>query len=126
MDPSAVVCVIDDDEFVRLTVCAALNYAGFFTVEATNGKEGLEAIRRTGARIAIVDVIMPVMGGLQTIAEAKRQFPNTKILAITAGGKRARGDLLTAARELGADECLAKPFRNEDLMAKISSLLAAV
>jgi CheY-like chemotaxis protein len=87
MRPPPVVCVIDDDEYVRLTLCAALTYAGFQTVQARDGACGLDAIARANAAVAVIDLIMPGKEGLETIIEAKARFPDLKILAVTGGGR---------------------------------------
>src|SRR6185436_12102121 len=55
MGKSATVCVIDDDQMVRRTMCNALDAAGFVTVEAEDGIEGLATIERSKARIAVID-----------------------------------------------------------------------
>jgi DNA-binding response OmpR family regulator len=123
MDARPIICVIDDNEFVRLTICAALNYAGFATVQAAGGDLGLKEIARTGARVAIVDMIMPNKEGLETIADTKRRFPQIRILAVSGGWPSGGPDtLLKLAREFGADDVLAKPFRNADLVEKVTHL----
>ena len=117
------ICVIDDDPFTRLTISAALNYAGFKTTQASNGEAGLNLIERVGASIAIVDIVMPIKDGFDTIVEAKARFPALKILAISGGGMTgARGELLAMARAIGADGCLAKPIRSADLLSAVGAI----
>ena len=122
MQTGPVVCVVDDDEYVRITLCAALSYAGFATVPAKDGAAALDAIARSNAAIAIVDLIMPGKEGVETIMEAKARFPNLKIVAITGGGSIGANDLLSLAREVGADEVMAKPIRNADLVTAVVRL----
>jgi CheY-like chemotaxis protein len=126
IEPSAApatICVIDDDAFVRMTMCAALRFAGFSTTQAGDGRTGLDTIRRTGAEIAVIDLIMPGMDGFDAIAEAKKRFPKVKILAVSGGGlMTAPGELLTIARDLGADSYLPKPFKNPELIDEIARL----
>ena len=74
--------------------------------------------------IAIVDIFMPVKEGIETIVEMRRNFPTTKIIAISAGSKMMPGSqALDFARNLGADEILPKPFSLDNLRTAISSLL---
>lgn len=122
MGKSATVCVIDDDLLVRKTMCNALEAAGFLTVEAEDGVQGLEAIERTRARIAVVDIIMPTREGLDIIVEATRRFPDLKVLAVSGGGRVGPTDYLELALQLGAHDTLAKPFRNADLVEKVKRL----
>jgi DNA-binding response OmpR family regulator len=124
MSPPITVCVIDDDEFVRITICAALHFAGLGTAQAPEGAAGLVQIARTKAGIAIVDIFMPGKEGLETIGDIKANFPHVKVLAISGGGVIARAEVLSLASDLGADAYLAKPFRNEELVAKVKELIA--
>jgi len=118
------ICVIDDDANVRQTICTILETAGCATAEASDGEQGLEAIARTGATIAVVDIIMPNREGLETIAEAKTRFPSLKILAVS-GSERAIGSqgYLALAKAIGADDVLRKPLRAEELLARVKRLV---
>jgi DNA-binding NtrC family response regulator len=122
MGKAATVCVIDDDQLVRRTICNALEAAGFLTVEAEDGIQGLKAIERTQARIAVIDIIMPTREGLDVIVDATRRFPELKVLAVTGGGQVGPTDYLELALQLGAHDALAKPFRNAELVKRVSRL----
>ena len=122
MGKSATVCVIDDDQLVRRTICQALEAAGFRTVEAEDGIAGLETIERSQARVAVIDIIMPTREGLDVIVDATRRFPNLRILAVTGGGKVGPTDYLEMALQLGAHDALAKPFRNAELVKRVTRL----
>jgi DNA-binding NtrC family response regulator len=122
MGKSATVCVIDDDQLVRKTICNALEAAGFLTVEAEDGIQGLAVIERSGARVAVIDIIMPTREGLDVIVDATRRFPELKVLAVSGGGRMGATDYLELALQLGAHDTLAKPFRNAELVKKVSQL----
>jgi DNA-binding response OmpR family regulator len=122
MDQRSLVCVVDDDTGVRQTICMILETAGYVTSQARDGKEGLEAIARTRATIAVIDILMPNQEGLETIAQAKERFPGLKVLAITGGGQAGTLSYLTLASALGADAVLPKPFRSEELVNKVRQL----
>lgn len=123
MGKKVTVCVIDDDHLVRRTMCEALESAGFVTVEAGDGDEGLAAIERSKANVAVIDIIMPSREGLDVIVEATRRFPQLKILAISGGGQMGPTDYLELAHQLGAHDTLAKPFRNADFVDKVKRLV---
>lgn len=123
MGKSATVCVIDDDQLVRSTICTALQAAGFVTVEAEDGIAGLETIERTHARVAVIDIIMPTREGLDVIVDATRRFPDLKVLAVSGGGRIGATDYLDLALQLGAHDVLAKPFRNAELVKRVTQLI---
>lgn len=122
MGGKAVVCVIDDNELVRATICNALREAGFETVEAEDGITGLKVIAESKARIAVIDIVMPVREGHDVIVDATRQFPDLKVLAVSGGGVAGPKEYLELALQLGAHDALAKPFRNEELIKKVRAL----
>jgi YesN/AraC family two-component response regulator len=65
----------------------------------------------------VTDIVMPEMEGIATIIEAKRCSPETRVIAISGGGKYGRSDnFLQWAAELGAAEVLAKPFAMSSLI----------
>jgi CheY-like chemotaxis protein len=65
---------------------------------------------------------MPESDGLEAIAAFRREFPATKIIAVSGGGQRAKGDYLAAARLMGVDATLEKPFDVERLLEILREL----
>lgn len=122
-EPMATILVIDDDSGLRDVMRRALTSAGHVVVQAENGRIGLEAIRRAPPDLVITDLLMPEREGLQVIRELRANGSLLPILAISGGGRTARLDFLDLARELGADETLAKPFRPRELVAAVARLL---
>lgn len=122
MNKSAVVCVIDDDDLVRQTICRTLNDAGFETVDAEDGVTGLKVIESSKARVAVIDIVMPTRAGHDVIVDASRKFPDLKILAVSGGGTAEPGEYLELALQLGAHDVLEKPFHPAELVKKIKGL----
>jgi len=112
-ETKALICVIDDDDAVRQTICRILTSAGHVVVEARDGRMGLK----------VIDIVMPNREGIETIMEVKQRFPNIPILAISGGGRMEPNGFLDLAGKLGADDCLAKPFRPPELLRKVDALL---
>lgn len=104
------ILLIDDDDTVRLSMRLALEDADHIIDEAANGAAGLERLREQAADLVITDIFMPEKEGLETIDEIKRDYPHTKIIAISGGGRMDPQDYLEVARRLGADHSLFKPF----------------
>ena len=77
--------MVDDHTLVRDGIRALLALAADIEVvgEAGNGKEALEKIEEMAPDIVLMDLAMPVMGGLEATRRIRKQFPNTKVLALT-------------------------------------------
>lgn len=121
------IIVIDDDEEVRNTLCAALDSFGFGEVPwAGSGVGGLFYLRNCpGIRLVITDIIMPDKEGIETILEIKRDYPHIRIIAISGSCHGMAFDFLTMAEKLGADAILSKPIDLDKLEKTIRELLAA-
>lgn len=123
MDAQPLICVIDDDESVRQTVGRILKSAGYAVVDAKDGEAGLRVVERSNPAMIITDIVMPNREGIETIREAKQRFPQVPIIAISGGGRLGPDGFLDLALKLGADDCLAKPFRPAELLDKVTRLL---
>lgn len=79
------VLIVDDHTLVRDGIRALLGLtAGIEVVgEATNGKEALEKVRELVPDVVLMDLAMPVMGGLEATRRIRKEFPGTKVLALT-------------------------------------------
>jgi DNA-binding response OmpR family regulator len=119
------VCVVDDDDLVRRTMCGALEAAGFRVLEAAGGVEGLKKIESEKPDVVVLDIVMPDREGIDVIVEVTRRSPQTRILAVSGGGRAGAIDYLELALQLGAHDALAKPFRKNDLTAKVAALAKA-
>jgi two-component system response regulator NreC len=79
------VLVVDDHTIVRDGICALLALAGDIEVvgEATNGNEALQVIEKLQPDVVLMDVAMPIMGGLEATRRITRDYPHIKVLIIT-------------------------------------------
>jgi DNA-binding response OmpR family regulator len=114
---------IDDEADIRSLLVEELQDAGLETIEASNGREGLEKILTTWPDIVICDVSMPVMTGHEMLAEIQLNHPmfsNTPIIMLTAMTDREN---TLAGLQAGADDYLTKPVDLDLLMAKISGCI---
>lgn len=118
------VLVIDDDDDVRSVLQDVLTRNGYDVTGAADGNQGLEQLRRKTYDIVITDILMPEKEGIETIIELRKNWPKTRILAISGGGVGSAGTYLTLAEKLGAHMALTKPIRIQtllDAMKKLSS-----
>jgi CheY-like chemotaxis protein len=113
------ILVIDDDEVARLTSGAVLEAAGYEVAFAADGDEGIAAYAAAPFDVVVVDLVMPVKGGLRTIRELREMDADVRVVAVT-GVAPADLDL---AEGLGALHALTKPIEPRQLRRAVESLL---
>jgi len=115
------ILVIDDSETIRQQVRQALASTGYEIVEAVDGLDGLEKLRaQSDLDMALCDVNMPRLNGLEMIAEVQRSGLKIPILMLTTEGQPS---LIKRAREAGAKGWIVKPFKPELLVAAVTKLV---
>ena len=115
------ILVIDDSETVREQVRQTLSGAGYEILEAIDGVDGLEKLRETkDVALALCDVNMPRMTGLEMVAELHRSGISIPILMLTSEGQPS---LIRRARDAGAKGWIVKPFKPELLLEAMNKLL---
>ena len=117
------ILLIDDDTLIRRSVARVLLQNGYEVVTAEDGVRGLELYHRQKFDLIITDIYMPRQEGIETILTLRRTDPDTKIIAISGGGRTGNTDALEMARLLGANAILEKPFRTDQLLAKIEAVM---
>ncbi len=119
------VLIIDDDDLVRTTLSRTLMTVGYEVIEAIDGNDGLGKFRGGGIDLVITDILMPEKEGLETIRELRQSGGGVKIIAISGGDRTGSLRYLEMAAAFGADDTLAKPYRRQDLLAKIEAVMKA-
>ena len=112
--------VIEDDAILRESLSAKLAEAGFSVEQAADGKEGLYFALEYPIDLAIVDLGLPEMSGLDIIREVRRQEKAYPILILTA---RDRWQDKVDGLDAGADDYVVKPFHVEEVSARVNALL---
>lgn len=118
------VLVVDDQDEVRQLIRETLEQAGYEVEEARDGKEGLERYRARSTDLVIMDILMPEQDGLEAIMTLHREFPDTRVIAMT-GGSDTIGVLnfLDVAKMFGARRTLQKPFELKVLLDAVAAEL---
>jgi two-component system chemotaxis response regulator CheY len=117
------VLVVDDSSAVRQQIRGALAGAGYDIVEAVDGLDGLEKLRTlTDLDLALCDVNMPRMTGIELVLEAQRSKLTTPILMLTTEGQPS---MIRRARDAGAKGWIVKPFKPELLLIAVNKIVAA-
>ena len=116
------ILIVDDERSMRQLLAAALNLAGFRTVEAAGGTQALDLLRHERFSAVLIDNRMPDMSGLETLV-ALRARPETRTLPVIL----VTGDDEVAARvrglQAGADDYVVKPFHPDELVARVRAQL---
>ena len=114
------VLVVDDEAPLRRVICAALASGGFVVEEARNAAEALQSVRRASFDLALLDVNMPGMNGVELCRHIRAAAPGIGIVMATV--LDAEDDKVHAL-EAGADDYVTKPFQFRELTARLSALL---
>jgi len=115
------VLVTDDHTMVRDGICAVLMLQKEMEVvgEATNGKEALEKVLRLIPDVVLMDIVMPVMGGLEATKQIARQQPQTRVLILTQYDEEEN---MLVARQVGAYGFIPKKAATSQLVDGIKSV----
>jgi len=120
--PRKTVLIVDDVAADRDIADGVLCFAGFRTLQASDGREALEMLRAQEADLVIMDVAMPVMGGVQTV-QAIRKMPRFAALPIIAVSARSYESDRQRALQAGADAFLPKPLDFNRLFDEVGARL---
>lgn len=112
--------VIEDDATLRETLCSQLADAGFGVEQAADGREGLYFALEYPIDLAIIDLGLPEISGLDVIRQLREKGKSYPILILTARDRwQDKVDGLSA----GADDYVVKPFHFEEVTARVNALL---
>ena len=113
------VLVVDDDPQVCKTVGMILQEHGYHVQSYTQSRQALQAVRKGPFDIALIDIKMPDMNGLELVEKIKAEDPRVAPVVMTA-----YPDVQTAAEtmRLGARDYITKPFREEQLLAAVERI----
>jgi CheY-like chemotaxis protein/HPt (histidine-containing phosphotransfer) domain-containing protein len=115
------ILVVDDNDMNRLVATTILSSYGGITYEAANGKEALDFLLSNKVDIVLMDLQMPVMNGLDATISIRQSISTTlPIIALTANAIKGDRD---KCMEVGMDDYVTKPFKEEDLMKIVTSRL---
>jgi two-component system response regulator PhoP len=112
--------VIEDDATLRETLCSQLADAGFGVEQAADGREGLYFALEYPIDLAIIDLGLPEISGLDVIRQLREKGKSYPVLILTARDRwQDKVDGLSA----GADDYVVKPFHFEEVTARVNALL---
>ncbi len=110
------ILLVDDDRAFRDAVGRALRLEGYRVALAADGREALKLLSSAAVDLIILDVSMPMMGGIEVCHRLRAKDDSTSILMLTA--RDAVPDRIKGL-DAGADDYLVKPFALDELMARV-------
>ena len=113
------ILLVDDDLNISHLVRLYLEKEGFDVTEAARGDEALESFKQSAPALVLLDVMLPVMDGLQVLKEI-RKFSKVPVIMLTARDETFDKVL---GLELGADDYITKPFESKELVARVKAVL---
>lgn len=113
------ILVVDDDKHISEVVKLYLEKEGYEVYVAEDGAEGVNKFKAVQPKLVVLDIMLPIMDGMQVCNEIRR-IDNTPIIMLSAKGEVFDKVLLL---ELGADDYMVKPFEPKELIARIKAIL---
>jgi len=115
------VLVVDDHTIVRDGICALLALTGDMEVvgEAANGSEALKIVKELEPDVALMDIAMPIMGGLEATRRICKEFPRTRVLVLTQYDDK---EYVFPVIEAGACGFISKAAASSELASGIRSV----
>ena len=112
------VLVIDDEPIIRDVLQDILSREGYEIESVPDAEAGLSALDSSEHDLVILDLMLPGIGGFETLKAIKRRDPDSVVVMITAYGSV---ETAVQAMRMGAHDYLTKPFKNEDVLRTLST-----
>ena len=119
---SKVILIVDDEQEVRSVIRSRLQASGYTTIEAADGRQGVELVKTRKPDLVLMDIRMPVMDGYAAlhIIKADETTRNIPVVMLTAVVNELHEK---ATKGIGADGYVTKPFTPEKLLDAIGQFL---
>src|SRR5262245_48739668 len=114
------ILLVDDEKSIRTTLAAILNEEGYRPVSVGSGPEALTRLGEEVPDLVILDIWLPDMDGIETLAEVKRQWPELPVVMISGHGTT---ETAVKATKLGAYDYIEKPLSLEKTLLVIDRAL---
>lgn len=122
MKKNTKILVVDDEQDILELIRHSLNKEGYEVYVAANGQQGVDKARKVKPHLILMDVMMPVMDGMEACRQLKED-PETSEIAIIFLTARSEEFAELAGFEAGADDYISKPIRSRVLLSRIKAIL---
>ena len=119
-NPTHRILIVDDEDDLRELLSHVLSARGYEIQSAANGEEAILALKRESFDLALLDIQMPKINGIQVLRYINENAPSTRAIMLTG-----YADLKNAmeAREFGATDFISKPYKLDDILSTIQRAL---
>jgi DNA-binding response OmpR family regulator len=117
-----VVLAADDDEDILELIVFRLERSGYTVLQARDGAEALELARRSRPDLAVLDVMMPKMDGVELTRRLREDDSTRRMPIILLTAKTQEADV-ERGFDAGADDYIRKPFSPQELRARVQAIL---
>ena len=117
-----VILVVEDDPAVLEGISISLMQAGYLTVTAGNGAEGLEQLKEVKPDLILSDIMMPTMDGYE-FYKALRTDPSWQLIPFVFITAKGQPHEIRVGKQLGVDDYLVKPFEVDDILVTVEARL---
>lgn len=116
------IITIDDDPIVRTLIKKTFNSLGFEVITAADGFEGLQAVIDNHPDVIFLDIMMPIIDGIEVLKRIKAtpEIANIPVIMFTAVSD---GAMVAESSKIGAEDYIIKPFQSSVLIQKVNELL---
>ncbi len=116
------ILIIDDEPEILEALSDVFEHKGYNVDVALGGREGIEIYKENPADVVVLDIIMPIKDGYETINELKEKFSDVNIIAISGGGTVGPEKYLEVVRHYGVKYAFKKPIGYKELLAAVEDL----
>ena len=110
----AKILIVDDSRIIRRVLVNTLTEAGYEVIgEAANGEEAMEQLKSIKPDLVTLDITMPIMDGLETLSHIREEYPDLKVIMISAAGQKNK---VLQALKAGALDFIRKPFEKDEML----------
>ncbi|MCU0821020.1 MAG: response regulator [Spirochaetes bacterium] len=118
------ILVIDDDEYICKSLQRILEKDGYEVKLAEDGEAGLDMVSKEIPDLIIIDIVMPVKEGIETINVLLKKYPGIKIIAMSGGGQRLDArQYLDLAYKFGVRATIKKPYERGEILELVKKVL---
>jgi len=123
MSDNVKILVVDDDPSVLALTSAVLASGGYDVIEASTGKDALEAVARAHPDLVVLDVVLPDMSGFEVCKQIKADPDARRTFVALQSGLSTSSQAQTTGLDIGADGYIVKGIPNNELLARVNSLV---
>lgn len=114
------ILVIDDEESILNLVSVILSNRGYDVAKASDAKTGLELVEALNPSLVLLDYMMPLVDGLETLKKIRSEYPDTYVIMFTGKGSE---EIAVELMKAGASDYILKPFSNQNLVDRMENVL---